>query len=87
MTTVNEAKVALDDSASRAVSRPRPWLRLGHAAAAGVVLLWLFPVYWVVLTSFKPIVEINSAIPSFVFEPTLETIATSSPSSNSPASC
>jgi multiple sugar transport system permease protein len=26
----------------------------------------------VVLTSFKPIVEINSAIPSFVFEPTLE---------------
>jgi len=72
MTTVNEAKVALDDSASRAVSRPRPWLRLGHAAAAGVVLLWLFPVYWVVLTSFKPIVEINSAIPSFVFEPTLE---------------
>jgi multiple sugar transport system permease protein len=72
MTTVNEAKVVLDDSASRPVSRPRLWLRLGHAAAAGVVLLWLFPVYWVVLTSFKPIVEINSAIPSFVFEPTLE---------------
>ena len=72
MTTVNEAKVALDDSTSRSVSRPRLWLRLGHAAAAGVVLLWLFPVYWVVLTSFKPIVEINSAIPSFVFEPTRE---------------
>ena len=72
MTTVNEAKVALDETPSRSVSRPRLWLRLGHAAAAGVVLLWLFPVYWVVLTSFKPIVEINSAIPSFVFEPTLE---------------
>jgi len=72
MSTVNEAKVALDVPASRPVSRPRFWLRLGHAAAAGVVLLWLFPVYWVVLTSFKPIVEINSAIPSFVFEPTLE---------------
>jgi len=72
MTTVNEAKVALDVPASRPVSRPRLWLRLGHVAAAGVVLLWLFPVYWVVLTSFKPIVEINSAIPSFVFEPTLE---------------
>ena len=72
MTTVNEAKVALDVPASRPVSRPRLWLRRGHAAAAGVVLLWLFPVYWVVLTSFKPIVEINSAIPSFVFEPTLE---------------
>jgi multiple sugar transport system permease protein len=72
MSTVNEAKVALDVPASRPVSRPRLWLRLGHAAATGVVLLWLFPVYWVVLTSFKPIVEINSAIPSFVFEPTLE---------------
>ena len=72
MTTVNDAKVALDDAPSRPVSRPRLWLRFGHAAAAGIVLLWLFPVYWVVLTSFKPIVEINSAIPSFVFEPTLE---------------
>jgi multiple sugar transport system permease protein len=69
---MNEAKVSLDVPASRPVSRPRLWLRLGHAAATGVVLLWLFPVYWVVLTSFKPIVEINSAIPSFVFEPTLE---------------
>jgi multiple sugar transport system permease protein len=72
MTTVNDAKVGLADAPSHRVSRPRPWLRLGHAAAAGIVLLWLFPVYWVVLTSFKPIVEINSAIPSFVFEPTLE---------------
>jgi multiple sugar transport system permease protein len=50
----------------------RLWPRLGNAAAAGVVLVWLFPVYWVVLTSFKPIVEINSPVPSFVFTPTME---------------
>ncbi len=72
MTTVNDAKVALDVPAPRLLSWPRLWLRLGNGAAAGIVLLWLFPVYWIVLTSFKPTVEINSAIPSFVFTPTLE---------------
>ncbi len=72
MSAIDEVKVTLDIPAARAASAPRLWSRLGHATAAGVVLLWLFPVYWVVLTSFKPIVEINSAIPSFVFEPTLE---------------
>jgi multiple sugar transport system permease protein len=41
-------------------------------AAAFVVLMWLFPIYWIILTSFKPIVEINSAVPSFIFTPTLE---------------
>ena len=51
---------------------PRLWPRVGNAAAAGIVLFWLFPVYWIVLTSFKPIVEINSAIPKFVFTPTFE---------------
>jgi multiple sugar transport system permease protein len=49
---------------------PRP--RLGAIAAAFVVGLWLFPVYWIVLTSLKPIKEINSAVPSFVFSPTGE---------------
>jgi len=72
MTTVNEAKVALDDAAARAVSGRGSGCAWDMPPPPGVVLLWLFPVYWVVLTSFKPIVEINSAIPSFVFEPTLE---------------
>jgi multiple sugar transport system permease protein len=49
---------------------PRP--RLGAIAAAFVVGLWLFPVYWIVLTSLKPSKEINSAVPSFVFSPTGE---------------
>lgn len=39
-------------------------------AAVFVVGLWLFPVYWIVLTSLKPIKEINSATPSFIFAPT-----------------
>jgi multiple sugar transport system permease protein len=41
-------------------------------AAAFVVAIWLFPVYWILLTSFKPIREINSAIPVFIFTPTIE---------------
>jgi multiple sugar transport system permease protein len=48
------------------------WPRLGAIAAAFVVGLWLFPVYWIVLTSLKPIKEINSAVPTFVFSPTGE---------------
>lgn len=41
-------------------------------AAAFVVLMWLFPIYWIILTSFKPLNEINSAVPTFIFTPTLE---------------
>jgi multiple sugar transport system permease protein len=48
------------------------WPRLLNFAAAFVVALWLFPVYWVLLTSFKPIQEINSAVPVFIFTPTTE---------------
>jgi multiple sugar transport system permease protein len=48
------------------------WPRLGMIAAVFVVGLWLFPVYWIVLTSLKPIKEINSATPSFIFAPTGE---------------
>jgi multiple sugar transport system permease protein len=48
------------------------WSRLGTIAAVFVVGLWLFPVYWIVLTSLKPIREINSAVPSFVFTPTTD---------------
>jgi len=56
----------------RGLRLPRIWRGVGNIAAAAVIILWLFPVYWIVLTSFKPTVEINSAIPSFVFRPTLE---------------
>ena len=72
MTAIENAKFAIQLPAVRAASPPRVWSRLGNVAAAGIVLVWLFPVYWIVLTSFKPIVEINSAVPSFMFRPTLE---------------
>ena len=56
----------------RAAGDGFPWPRLGTIAAVFVVGLWLFPVYWIVLTSLKPIKEINSATPSFIFAPTGE---------------
>lgn len=57
-------------ASAAAEQRIRP--RLVGFAATFVVALWLFPVYWILLTSFKPIREINSAIPTFVFAPTAE---------------
>jgi ABC-type glycerol-3-phosphate transport system permease component len=54
----------------RSDTRRRP--RLLSVAAVFVVGLWLFPVYWILLTSLKPIKEINSAIPIFVFTPAIE---------------
>jgi multiple sugar transport system permease protein len=56
----------------RAASGGFSWPRLGTIGAVFVVGLWLFPVYWIVLTSLKPIKEINSAVPSFIFSPTGE---------------
>ena len=46
------------------------WLANGFIA--GLVILWLFPVYWIFLTSLKTPLEINEKVPSFIFEPTLE---------------
>lgn len=72
MTTLDQTKTGF---LARPVGRTATWqprLRIGNLAAVGVVAVWLFPVYWIVLTSFKPIREINSAVPSFVFKPTIE---------------
>jgi multiple sugar transport system permease protein len=66
--SVSTGRRAAQRVARGGFSRPR----LGAIAAAFVVGLWLFPVYWIVLTSLKPIKEINSAVPSFVFSPTGE---------------
>ncbi len=41
-------------------------------AAVLVVAAWLFPVYWIVLTSFKPASEINNPTPTFLATPTLD---------------
>jgi multiple sugar transport system permease protein len=61
------------ERASRSVAgEGLSWPRLGTIAAVFLVGLWLFPVYWIVLTSLRPIKEINSATPSFIFSPTGE---------------
>lgn len=56
--------------------RRRPG-RMGHRlrVAAGVVvsLIFLFPIYWMVLTSFKQQVDIFTTPPTFFFKPTIAT--------------
>jgi multiple sugar transport system permease protein len=42
------------------------------ALIAGIVLVWLFPIYWIVLTSFKTPLIINEKVPVFWFTPTME---------------
>jgi multiple sugar transport system permease protein len=39
---------------------------------AALVLIWLFPIYWIMLTSFKTPLLINEKTPVFWFTPTLE---------------
>lgn len=45
---------------------------IAMALIAGFVLLWLFPIYWIVLTSFKTPLIINEPQPVFWFTPTME---------------
>jgi multiple sugar transport system permease protein len=58
-------------------SSPRRKSKLGHRAriAAGIFfcLLFLFPVFWMVLTSFKEQRDIFTTPPTLFFTPTLET--------------
>jgi multiple sugar transport system permease protein len=42
------------------------------AVTVGLVMLWLFPIYWIFLTSFKTPLLINEKDPVFFFSPTLE---------------
>lgn len=44
--------------------------------AGALVALWLFPVAWMILTSFKPSADITSPVPLFTFHPVLEHYAT-----------
>ena len=50
----------------------RIWGGVAVALLGGFVLLWLFPIYWIVLTSFKTPLLINEKTPVFFFAPTLE---------------
>ena len=50
----------------------RVWGGVVVALLGGFVLLWLFPIYWIVLTSFKTPLIINEKTPVFFFTPTAE---------------
>jgi multiple sugar transport system permease protein len=50
----------------------RVWSGIMVALLGGFVLLWLFPIYWIVLTSFKTPLLINEKTPVFFFSPTME---------------
>ena len=68
-----QAMPSVSARAERSEAAPRATrMRLGGIASVFIVGLWLFPVYWILLTSFKPIKEINNAVPTFIFAPTLE---------------
>ena len=60
----------------RSTSKPGESRRIGNgivvALTAGLVALWLFPIYWIVLTSFKTPLIINEPVPVFWFTPTLQ---------------
>jgi multiple sugar transport system permease protein len=43
-----------------------------YVAAVAVVLIWLFPLLWILLTSIKTRPDIFSRIPLFIFAPTLD---------------
>jgi multiple sugar transport system permease protein len=52
----------------------KPGMRtaLHYVAAVAVVLVWLFPLLWILLTSIKTRPDIFSRIPLFIFTPTLD---------------
>lgn len=50
----------------------RPLARTFDVAAALVVGLYLLPLFWIGLTAIKPTADINSAVPVWTFQPTLE---------------
>lgn len=50
--------------------------RTAHVALVFVVGFWLFPIYWILLTSLKEDIDINTATPKLVFEPTTQNYTT-----------
>ncbi|MEA2511447.1 MAG: multiple sugar transport system permease protein [Thermomicrobiales bacterium] len=50
----------------------RPARVIVNTLTVGLVLVWLFPIYWIFLTSLKTPKEINKKTPTLLFEPTLE---------------
>lgn len=49
----------------------RPRRAIVNALTVGLVLFWLFPIYWIFLTALKTPLIINEKTPQFFFTPTL----------------
>lgn len=49
----------------------RPARAIANTLTVGLVLVWLFPIYWIFLTALKTPREINKKTPTFFFKPTL----------------
>ena len=49
-----------------------PLRKVLDVVAVFVVAIYLAPLYWIALTSIKPTVDINSKVPVWRFEPTVE---------------
>jgi len=63
---------ALDQAAARA-RRAKGWKGAGIALLIVLVLLvMLFPFYWMILTSLRSQVDNTSAVPVWIFQPTLD---------------
>jgi len=64
-------------TAGPAASRPRPHRRRRAIGADAIALafsvVWIFPVYWMLITAFKPRSDVMTATPEFLpFHPTVE---------------
>lgn len=61
------------------LNQPRRRRRVGHTlrvmGGVTVSIIFLFPVYWMILTSFKQQVDIFTSPPTFWFEPTVAAYA------------
>ena len=43
-----------------------------HVMIFAVLILFLFPIYWMITTSFKPAADILTYPPKFIFQPTFD---------------
>lgn len=65
---------------NQSLGKRRNWKKtavtIGLYSLIGIFLVWtLFPIYWIFLTSFKTIQQVNTMPPLFTFQPTFENYA------------
>lgn len=53
------------------MKRKSPWRWLIYATIGIVVIVYLLPIYWILVTSLKSPLDIHTKVPKFVFKPTL----------------